>query len=96
MLINLLFHHLEHLESLRERHVYRLKSRVVVVYYLTHKRPPPVPVLGQPNPVHIPGILGRILLKAGFPVRVLDSRKSIHEMEFSLDHALMMPILYCT
>ena len=31
MLINLLFHHLEHLESLRERHVYRLKSRVVVV-----------------------------------------------------------------
>jgi hypothetical protein len=23
-------------------------------YYYTHKRPPPVPVLGQPNPVHIP------------------------------------------
>jgi hypothetical protein len=24
------------------------------VHHRTHKRPPPIPVLGQPNPVHIP------------------------------------------
>ena len=24
------------------------------IHYRTHKRPPPVPVVGQPNPVHIP------------------------------------------
>ena len=24
------------------------------VHYRTQKRPPPVPILGQPNPVHMP------------------------------------------
>ena len=32
-------------------------SRNPKVHYLTHKRPSPVSILGQPNPVHIPTFL---------------------------------------
>ena len=41
------------------------------VHYRTHKRPPPVPILGQPNPVHIPtshrSILISTHLRLGLP-----------------------------
>ena len=56
-------------------------SRNPKVHYRTHKRPLPVSILGQPNPVHIPtshllethlrlGLLSG-LLPSGFPTKTL-------------------------
>ena len=49
-------------------------SRSRKVHYRTHKRPPPVSILGQPNPVHIPtSHLLEIHLRLGLPSCLLPS-----------------------
>ena len=51
-------------------------SRNPKVHYRTHKRPPPVSSLGQPNPVHIPTSHILILsthLRLGLPSGLLPS-----------------------
>ena len=61
-------------------------SRNPKVHYRTHKRPPPVPILGQPNPVHIPTSWRYILilsthLRLGLPSGLFPSgflTKTLH------------------
>ena len=53
-------------------------SRNPNVHYRTHKRPPPVSILGQPNPLHIPTSRRSILilsthLRLGLPSGLLPS-----------------------
>ena len=61
-------------------------SRNPNVHYRTHKRPPPVSILGQPNPVHIPTSWRSVLilsthLRLGLPSGLFPSgfpTKTLH------------------
>ena len=50
-------------------------SRNPKVHYRTHKRPPPVPILNQPSPVHISTshIILSTHLRLGLPIRLFPS-----------------------
>jgi len=48
-----------------------------MVHYRTHKRPPPVPILGQPYPVHIP------------TSHLLEIHPNIHHLRLGLPSGLL-------
>ena len=58
------------------------------VHYRTHKRPPPVPILGQPNPVHIP----TFHLLEIHPNIILTSTPRSHQWSLSLRFPHQDPI----
>ena len=67
-------------------------SRNPKVHYRTHKRPPPVSILGQPNPVHIPTShlleihLNIIPLHLGLPSGLLPSSFPIKTLYIPFPH----------
>jgi len=67
-------------------------SRNPKVHYRTHKRPPPVFILGQPNPVHIPTFhLWRSILILSTHLRLgLPSGKSLFSSLFAC--CAMLPL----